>query len=78
MSLEKTSPGVPKEATESKLPPDKIKTATPNLFPKSRAIKPTSSKNEPSLDRPQCDPLDETQDWIIEDNSLIKPSKEPK
>ncbi len=78
MSLEKTSPGVPKEAIESKSPPIKINTATPNLFPKSRSIKPISPKNEPSLDRPQYDPMDETQDWIIDDNRLITPPEEPK
>lgn len=78
MTIEKTPPRIPEEKTGPNLPTNKMKPAIQTLFSKSRSIKPKSPQNGTTLDRPQYNPMDETQDWIIEDNRLIKPSEDTK
>lgn len=69
MSAEKPSPDSPIENP----------TATrKTLFPRTRATQVKTSFHEPTSDRPPYDPVDQTQDWVIEDGTLIKPPQKLK
>lgn len=75
-NIEKSSPDLQNVNKPGQSAKQKIKATFQSLFPKTRAVEAKPSVSDEILVRTQADPMDETEDWIIEDNRLIKPSKD--